>query len=409
MKELEKNEMNAVWELTKIFQKEEDLQNAIISAMRFVIDIIKAEAATIWLKNKEEHLLFPLFSIGGAAGDIKKMSLKEGEGIAGHVTETGVESIVLDCRKDSRFDKAFDQKTGFVTKSMMCVPLKNQKETIGCIQVLNKSEDELYTNEDASMLRTLASIAALAISERYLSLEYSSLKKEILTAKHIGKSYQIGTETVAILKDINLTIYQNELLVILGPSGCGKTTLLNILGCMDKADTGELIFHNEDLCKLNDKKITLFRRNSIGFVFQFYNLMPNLTAKENIEYAAGLRKTERKSEEVLKLVELTDRKDNFPSQLSGGQQQRISIARAVVKEPEIIFADEPTGALDFNTGRTVLEVFEKIVRQEHGTVVIVTHNAEIAKMADRVIHISRGRIADIVVNSRVTPACELSW
>lgn len=208
----------------------------------------------------------------------------------------------------------------------------------------------------------------------------------------------MGEVKVQALFPVNLEIYQGELLVILGPSGSGKSTMLNILGGMDTPDTGCAIFRGLDLAQANDHILTEYRRREVGFVFQFYNLIPDLTARENVELAANLVESPLPAERVLEQFGLGDRIDHFPSQMSGGEQQRVSIARALVKNPKLLLCDEPTGALDFETGKNVLSLL-KMVNQEWGTtVVIVTHNTPLADMADRVIKMRSGNIIDIIKN-----------
>lgn len=208
----------------------------------------------------------------------------------------------------------------------------------------------------------------------------------------------MGEVKVQALFPVNLEIFQGELLVILGPSGSGKSTMLNILGGMDTPDTGCAIFRGLDLAQANDHILTEYRRREVGFVFQFYNLIPDLTARENVELAANLVKSPLPAERVLEQFGLGDRIDHFPSQMSGGEQQRVSIARALVKNPKILLCDEPTGALDFETGKNVLSLLNMVNREWDTTVVIVTHNTPLADMADRVIKMRSGTIVDIIKN-----------
>lgn len=231
----------------------------------------------------------------------------------------------------------------------------------------------------------------------------------ILEAKHLKKSYQMGEIEVKALIDASFKVEQGEFVVILGPSGSGKSTLLNILGGMDAPDSGEVIVAGEVVTNLNEKELTLYRRTKVGFVFQFYNIMGNLTARENIELATEIAENPLDIDEVLASVELSDRAEHFPSQLSGGEQQRVSIARAVAKNPDILLCDEPTGALDFATGVTILGLLNKINKEMHKTVVIITHNADIAKMADRVLRMRSGEIIEDKVNEAPLPPENISW
>lgn len=215
---------------------------------------------------------------------------------------------------------------------------------------------------------------------------------------HVSRTYLMGEVKVQALSPVNLEIFQGELLVILGPSGSGKSTMLNILGGMDTPDTGCAIFRGLDLAQANDHILTEYRRREVGFVFQFYNLIPDLTARENVELAANLVENPLPAERVLEQFGLGDRIDHFPSQMSGGEQQRVSIARALVKNPKLLLCDEPTGALDFETGKNVLSLLKMVNREWDTTVVIVTHNTPLADMADRVIKMRSGSIIDIIKN-----------
>lgn len=233
-------------------------------------------------------------------------------------------------------------------------------------------------------------------------------KETLLTVKNIKKSYKSGDTVTNALKGIDLTVYKGELLCILGESGSGKTTLLNILGGIDKQDDGEIYFESVNLSNATEKELTLYRRENLGYIFQAYNLMPNLTAIQNIELISELVKNPLEPLKALELVGLSQKKDSYPSELSGGQQQRVSIARAIVKNPKLIVADEPTASLDYATSIEVLTVFENII--SNGTsLIMVTHNEEIAKMANRVIRIRDGKVFETIVNEKPLKAKELVW
>lgn len=231
----------------------------------------------------------------------------------------------------------------------------------------------------------------------------------ILQAKNLRKSYQMGEIEVKALVDASFAIEEGEFVVILGPSGSGKSTLLNILGGMDAPDGGEVIVSGQALTRLNEKELTLYRRTKVGFVFQFYNIMASLTAKENVELATEIADDPLDIDEVLDSVGLLQRAEHFPSQLSGGEQQRVSIARAVAKNPDILLCDEPTGALDFSTGVTILALLNKVNKEMHKTVVIITHNASIADMADRVLRMRSGKIVEDRINKTPLPPEKISW
>lgn len=217
--------------------------------------------------------------------------------------------------------------------------------------------------------------------------------------KNSCKRYKSGQSEIIANNDISFEIEKGELAIILGSSGAGKSTVLNILGGMDTNDEGNVLIDGKDISTFNEKELTNYRRNDVGFVFQFYNLVPNLTAKENVELASEIVKDALDATEVLQSVGLGERIDNFPAQLSGGEQQRVAIARAVAKNPKLLLCDEPTGALDYHTGKQVLKILQDMVRKEGATVVIVTHNQALAPIADRVIHMHDAKIRDVVMNA----------
>ncbi len=226
---------------------------------------------------------------------------------------------------------------------------------------------------------------------------------------HVVKEYASSGAAIRALDDASFTINEGELAVILGASGAGKTTALNILGGMDTVTSGDVIVDGENISKHNHKQLAGYRRTDIGFVFQFYNLVPNLTALENVELAAQIRQDFLNASETLDKVGLAERKNNFPAQLSGGEQQRVSIARAIAKNPKLLLCDEPTGALDYNTGKQILQLLQDMCRREQITVLIITHNSALAPMADRVVHFKSGKVVKTVQNERPTPIAQIEW
>ena len=234
-------------------------------------------------------------------------------------------------------------------------------------------------------------------------------KKVLLQARHLCKSYGKGEAQVDALADISLDIYDGELLTILGSSGSGKSTLLNALGGMDQPDRGSILVNGEDLCRMNDRSLTNYRKRHIGFVFQSFNLIAELTAQENVALTADTAHNPHIVEDVFEMVGLQAKMKNYPSQLSGGQQQRISIARALAKNPALLLCDEPTGALDYETGKQILIELERLVRQHGKTVVVVTHTQEIGKMSDRIIKMRNGKITKVIVNDTLVPAADIEW
>ena len=227
--------------------------------------------------------------------------------------------------------------------------------------------------------------------------------------KNVDKIYNMGEVEIKALNKASFEINKGELVVILGPSGAGKTTCLNILGGMDSATSGKVLVDNKEITNYSDKELILYRRNDIGFVFQFYNLVQNLTALENVELAVQLCKDHLNPKTILNKVGLKKRMDNFPSQLSGGEQQRVAIARAIAKNPKLLLCDEPTGALDYKTGKQILKLLEETARKEKMTVIIITHNAAIAPMADKVIKFKNGSASEIIINKKPKSIYEIEW
>lgn len=232
---------------------------------------------------------------------------------------------------------------------------------------------------------------------------------KLLSLNNVRKEYHTGSVTVPAVEDVSFDLNEGEFVVILGASGAGKTTLLNLLGGMDRASGGEIILGDKNIAAFNDRELTEYRRHDVGFVFQFYNLMPNLTALENVEIAVEICNDHLDPKTVLESVGLGDRLNNFPAELSGGEQQRVSIARAIAKNPELILCDEPTGALDYATGKKILKLLHDLTAERKKLVIVVTHNAALKDMADKVIRIKSGRIESIEINADPIPVEEIEW
>lgn len=230
-----------------------------------------------------------------------------------------------------------------------------------------------------------------------------------IEVKNVTKTYKMGEVEIKALDEVGFGIEKGEFVVVVGPSGAGKTTILNILGGMDTASSGEIFVDNEDITKFDEKALTAYRRDDVGFVFQFYNLVGNLTALENVELALQICKNPLDADEVLQEVGLSNRMDNFPAQLSGGEQQRVSIARALAKNPKLLLCDEPTGALDYITGKSILKLLQDTCREKGVTILVITHNLAIAPMADKVIKVKNGKIDQILMNKRPTPVEYIEW
>ena len=233
--------------------------------------------------------------------------------------------------------------------------------------------------------------------------------EDFVKLEQVTKVYKMGEVEIRAVDGIDFSIAKGEFVVIVGPSGAGKTTVLNILGGMDTATSGSVLVDKNDIAKYSPKKLIGYRRDDIGFVFQFYNLIPNLTALENVELALQICKNPLDAKTVLEDVGLGERLNNFPAQLSGGEQQRVSIARALAKNPKLLLCDEPTGALDYNTGKAILKLLQDTCRKKGMTVIVITHNSAIAPMADRVIHIKNGKVSGMEINEHPVPVETIEW
>lgn len=384
-----------------------NLEEALAGSLEIIVSELQSEAGAIWLLDKKTDRLAPVFHIGPS--DISNISIENGIGIEGLVTKTGKSMLVSDAASDPRFDGTVFDDYGLLTKTMICVPLNNVNDVIGCCQIVNKKNGSLYDEEELELCEHIAALAAMTIDEKGYYIELEEKKQVLASLRNVTKQFQTGDTVNQVLKGINLDIYRNEFVVVLGESGCGKSTMMNIVGGMDFLTSGTLLIEGKDFSRPTDEQLTDFRRNYVGFIFQSYNLMPNLTALENVRFIAELVDDPMYPEEALAKVGLTDRAGNYPGQMSGGQQQRVSIARAIVKRPSLILADEPTAALDYATSIEVLSVIEDIVKNKGTTVMMVTHNPEIAKMADRVVKVRNGKIASIKKNLHPLHATELVW
>ena len=403
----EKRFTKATWQIMEALLEVDNLEDALSGSLEIIVNTLNSEAGAIWLLDPRTDRLSPMFHIGPA--DVSNLTVENGFGIEGVVTRTGKSVIVEDASMDPRFDGSVFDDNGLVTRTMICVPLNNLHDVIGCVQIVNKKDGSLYDNEELQLCERMAALAAITIEEKGLVVDFGETKEVLVSLKNVVKDYPSGEGVSRVLKGINLDIYKNEFVVVLGESGCGKSTMMNIVGGMDFLTEGELIIEGKDFSHPSDAELTEFRRNDVGFIFQAYNLMPNLTALENVQFIAELVDDSMPAQEAIEKVRLQAQADNYPGQLSGGQQQRVSIARAIVKRPKLILADEPTAALDYATSIEVLSVIEDIVQNQGATVMMVTHNSEIAKMANRVVKVRSGRIASIKKNLHPAHAEELVW
>ena len=403
----EKRFTKATWQIMEQLLEVDNLEEALSGSLEIIVQTLDSEAGAIWLLDKKTDRISPVFHIGPA--DLSELSVENGVGIEGIVTKTGKSMMITDASADPRFEGSVFDENGLVTRTMICVPLNNLHDVIGCVQVVNKRDGGLYDDEELQLCERMAALAAITIDEKGLIVDLEEEKEILLTLRDVTKDYPSGDGVLQVLKGINLNIYNNEFVVVLGESGCGKSTMMNIIGGMDQLTGGELLINGKNFSRPSDADLTAFRRKFVGFIFQTYHLMPNLTALENVQFIAELVENPMPAEEAIRKVRLGDRAGNYPGQMSGGQQQRVSIARAIVKNPTLILADEPTAALDYTTSIEVLSVIEDIVKNQGTTVVMVTHNPEIAKMADRVVKMRGGKVSSIKRNMHPLHAEELVW
>ncbi len=401
------NYTQVIWEITCLLQGAESLEEALRTSLEEVVKAVDAEAGTIWFYNASgDKRIYPSFWIGGA--DLTGLSLACGEGIAGTVVQDAKTTVVKDCQSDARWAGRFDAATGFVTKSMICVPLTNKYETIGCIQIINKKDGSLYTDDDVSLAENLAMLTAIAIEGKGLNLGFTGEKKALMSLRDVSKTTMRGEHERTLLCGLNLDVLEGELLVMCGESGCGKSAIFGILGGLDGLSGGSFTFDGKDYSGADENMLTDYRRSCVGVVCPDGCLVDGMTVTENLELAAAACKKPMAVKTVLEAVGLTELADEKAGAISDGARRILSLAQALVKQPRVLLADELTASLDRETATEVLAVLEKIVKGGT-TAVLVTHNEEIGKMADRMIRIRGGQASEVVVNSRRMSAKELAW
>jgi len=397
----------AVWEIMDQILEVNDIGAALSGTLEIIAKVIRSETGAIWLLQEDTGMIYPLYCFGSA--DVSEMSVENGEGVEGIVTRTGQSSLIQNVAKTPKFPGTIFEELGVVPKTMLTVPLKALGETIGCIQLINKTDGSVYDEEERELVEHMSALTVLTIEDKGLPVPEREEKEVLISLVDVEKEFQNPGGISKVLKGINLDIYKGELLVVVGESGCGKSTMVNIIGGMDYLTTGKLLVEGKDYSHPSDQELTMFRRHYIGFIFQSYNLMPNLSAYDNIRFIAEISEDPMPVEETLKLVGLAEKGGSFPAMMSGGQQQRVAIARALVKNPKLILADEPTAALDYETSIEVLSAIENISRTRGTTVIMITHNPEIGKMADRVIKLRNGRVFSIRKNAHPLHADQLEW
>lgn len=389
--------------LNEAVTRSDTVEQAIRNGGVILSEFCHIDYAITWFETPEDHTLRPYYWIGPM--DFTSKSCRTDRGLAGRAFEgdKAVRALRYRSGDDPDLDEVF---AGTSVSSVVCVPFAGTAGNLGCVEFVNAAEP--FTDEDADVFEIFTLMLTMIIRSEDRPSAPAAHGELLLEARNITKEFQNGDSVTRVLKGMNLDIYKGEFLVILGESGCGKSTFLNIIGGMDRATGGTFTFEGKEYANATEEELTEYRRANIGFIFQSYNLMPNLNARQNIELISELVGDPMNAEEVLGMVGLEDKQKNYPSELSGGQQQRVSIARALVKRPKLIFADEPTAALDYATSIEVLTVMEEILRT--GTsLVMVTHNEEITKMADRVVRIRDGRTYEVTVNRAPLHAADLVW
>lgn len=389
--------IQTVWQIMAELQNANQLESALSSGLDILCRTLKCRNGLIFVYDRKQDSIYALTSKGNF--DIVGSGRKKEDDVIGKVIDEGTSLIV----KDGKLPGYIKHES----RNAAVIALKSLRNVIGCIVLMDK--DGKFDEEDIKLCDNCAALIAIDLEDKGLTFTAEKDRPALVSLRNVIKEFKNGDEMRRILKGIDLDVYEGELLVVLGESGCGKSTMLNIIGGMDQLTDGQLLIEGKDFSHPSENELTDYRRDYIGYIFQAYNLMPNLTALENVEFIAEISKHPFDAKETLEMVGLGDKADRYPSVMSGGQQQRVCIARAIVKDPKIILADEPTAALDFQTGQGILKAIEKIVDEKHTTVIMVTHNIEIAKMADRVISLKDGVISNIRVNLNPLKAEELSW
>ncbi len=393
-----------LWQVMEQLRDANQLEEALSRCLDLFCRGTGSTKGSIWMLDEQSGrtIATNVYDTYDATGE----SAGAGEGLAGRVVESG-ETEIHKASEVQNMKLAGVDSPALNGVNLICVPIRTPKHTVGCLLLTGKESE--YTEDEKTMLEQCCSILALDIEDKGFTFRPFEDREPLVQVRDVVKEFMSGEEIRQILKGVDLDVYPGELVVVLGESGCGKSTLLNIIGGMDRMTSGQVIVEGKDMSNPTEDELTEYRREYVGFIFQAYNLMPNLSAYENIEFIAEISDNPMDSMEALKLVGLGEKAESMPTALSGGQMQRISIARALVKNPKIILADEPTAALDYDTSIKVLSVIEKISRENNTTILMVTHNPEIAKMANRVVKLRDGKISSIRVNLKPLKATDLVW
>ena len=404
IKDMDTMHVQILWQVMEQLRDANQLEEALSRCLDLFCNGTRSTKAFIWMLD--EHSARTIATNVYGTDDATGESAGPDEGLVGRVVSSG-KSEMYKAEEVQNMKLAGVDSPALNNKTVLCVPISTPKHTTGCLLLTGKETP--YTEEERTLCNQCCSILALDIQDKGFTFRPFEDREPLVQVRGVIKEFLSGEEIRRILKGVDLDIYPGELVVVLGESGCGKSTLLNIIGGMDRMTEGAVIVEGKDMSNPTEQELTEYRREYVGFIFQAYNLMPNLSAYENVEFIAEIADDPMDSMEALALVGLDSKADNLPVALSGGQMQRISIARALVKNPKIILADEPTAALDYDTSIKVLSVIEKISKENNTTILMVTHNPEIAKMANRVVKLRDGKISSIRVNLKPLKATELVW
>ena len=395
-----------IGKLQSCITSSKNYDDAIYACLNIILQNSMADYTVVWrADDSDTPVLRPVYWICPA--DLSSKSHISGESLVGRVFLTQTLEVISNTAL-SNDSALIDDFSGLSAGSVLCLPLNSGNVCYGCIEFIKTPEKEGFNQDEVDTCELLTYMAQLELEEIQALENHKPFGDILLSARNIHKYFQSGETTSHVLKGVNLDVYKGEFICLLGESGCGKSTMLNIIGGLLDFDEGSVKFNGKDISQFTEKELTEYRRDNIGFIFQSYNLMPNLNAKQNIDLIAELVEDPADSDELLSLVGLAEKYDRYPSQLSGGQQQRIAIARAMVKTPPLILADEPTAALDYATSIEVLSVMENVVKKGT-TLILVSHNKEIAKMADRVISFRDGKTYEVRINAHPLHAEDLVW
>lgn len=381
--------------------KSETCYDAIKNGIKVITDHTTADHAIVW--HREGNALHPYYWL--CPVDLTSVALSAQETPIKEVLQQSKASAMLDFNTQATEDIK-KKLPGIDAHSLVIAPFHFDSKDEGVIFYISIANR--FNDDDINVFEILSMLMEMSLSESQLFFKPWQSRKIVMNCRSICKSFQNGEVTTQVLKGINFDVFEGEFLCLLGESGCGKSTFLNIIGGLEKADSGTFSFLGKEYQNASEDELTDYRRKNIGFVFQSYNLMPNLTSRQNLDLIGELVEDPMDSLKALDIVGLSDKANHYPSQLSGGQQQRVSIARAIVKKPKIIMADEPTAALDYKTSIEVLQVFADVVKSGT-TLIMVTHNEEITKMADRVIRFRDGKVYEVTINRNPKKAEELVW